>query len=284
MPDDNEAENDEDEEADNEELDDEVLGMEELMENEDDARKRPKRRKPMTMMEEEDNSNDDNDEDMRPKRGAKSAQKSKKGPAHTLVAADLESLDESGYKSIIRSRNNAKMARFITRLIEDMSLEIVDIGGLHGMVPYYSGQKSKQSFSSLQGELLSTARMGDGWVVKKKGRKRAHLLLQTGVRHSKEHGRKRSHAEHPADPQLSLVSTGHGSTHKVPDLAMAVFGSRTAILLCVAGCLACFFCLDGRERRGKPVEYEDPLNISPTPPPVKEGFDGAATSKYARGK
>lgn len=80
---------------------------------------------------------------------------------------DMEELNEKGYLSVVRQRSNAKMTNFVKRLAADMSLEIVDPGGLNGMVPFYSGQKAKQSFSALQAELLSTARLGRGWLVKK---------------------------------------------------------------------------------------------------------------------
>jgi len=203
-----------------------------------------------------------------------------------MIEADEEPLNENGYLDVVSFNNNRKMERFVTRLVDEMSLQIVDPGGLKGMVPYYSGQKSTQSFRNLQSELLSTARMGDGWLVKKRNKNRQSsrftkgVLLQTdATQHTTQH---KSKGTTEQVSLLGLVSTrASKAVHKVPDLAMALFGSRTAVVLCSIGLVACLFCLDERNRTSKGVEYEDPLNMSPTPPSVKQVFN--ANGKPSRG-
>jgi len=221
-----------------------------------------------------------------------------------LHDADKQTLNENGYLNIASARSNRKMERFVKRLIDEMSFEIIDVGGLKGMVPFYSGQKATQSFEALTAELLSTARMSDGWLLRAGGRK-AHpstatmhqnkkvkkgkpaLLLQTNQTKQPEHHEKpaRAHADSHF-PQVSLLSSAATGAvrvvHKVPDLAVALFGSRTLIVLCTVGLVGCIFCLDERKRTGgkhMDHEYQDPLNMSPNPPVIKGAKDAPPVSQ-----
>jgi hypothetical protein len=185
-----------------------------------------------------------------------------------MLSVERVPLDETGYLGVASTRDNRKMERFVERLASDMALTVVDPGGLKGMVPFYSGRKATQSFEALQAELLSTARVSDGWVQRddeqaepisiaqktktvRRKKRREHLLLQTGAaeRHIKEHRR---------SAPVSLLSR---AATQVPDLAVALFGSRTLVLVCAVGLLACLFALDERKRTGGGTEYEDPLAL-----------------------
>lgn len=245
--------------------------------------------------------------------------------------ADSVPLNEDGYIALATSRNNRKMERFVERLLGEMSLEVVDVGGLKGLVPYYSGQKATQSFDTLQHELRTTARKPDSWLTKKTGswmtkntmtkkskttrakktKRKKHTkttnqnmpsksllnalsrgsgtakkasasspesaLLQTGV----------AQADSDSPEKLSLLTLASATVtravHRVPDLAMAMFGSRMAILLCTVGIIACIFCMDERKRTGKNIDYENPLDISPTPPQAKPDPNMDATAIFMRG-
>jgi len=200
-----------------------------------------------------------------------------------MLEAERAPLNEDGYVDVANSRSNRRMERFVERLADEMSLMIVDEGGLKGLVPYYSGQKATQSFESLQAELLSTARMTDGWVSrkhKKRRKERMHTeanLLQTDASQHKAH-----HSAESSRPALSLLSAVR-AVHKVPDLAVAVFGSRTIVLGCTMALIIALICVDEKKRSAKGMEYEDPLNMSPTPPPCKEDPIVTANLKLLRG-
>lgn len=205
-----------------------------------------------------------------------------------VATGTQEPLDEDGYIDVVSSRNNRNMERFVKRLAEELSFEIVDEGGLKGMVPFYSGLKATQSFTALEAELMSTARLHRGWLKRRKT-SASRSGSQSGSRPGKK-SRSRSHTKNlllqtdstqreVASMPVSLLSSTSSKlakasrlVHKVPDLALALFGSRAIILLCAFGLVACLFCLDGRKRTDKGVDfqYEDPLNISPMPPSVQQ--------------
>jgi len=203
-----------------------------------------------------------------------------------VMKADRAPLNENGYLDIVEARSNRRMERFVERLASEMSLVVVDVGGLKGMVPFYSGQKATQSLEALQAELLSTARMTDGWL-KKTGRSRPvhdHILLQTDAVESQAADVEMSSNASSAGPVSMLaMSAVVRAVHKVPDIAVGLIGSRTIVLLCTVGLLLCLFCIDERKRKGKGLNYEDLLNLSPEPPPVKEDPRVTASLKILRG-
>lgn len=195
-----------------------------------------------------------------------------------MTKAESAALDENGYEEVAEAFNNRGMERFITRLANEMSMEITDPGGLKGMVPFFSGMKSSQSFAALRAELRSVSHERNGWVVRRK-RRHENILLQTATA---------EHQEHAGEHQASLSLLGTASTRvsrvaqKVPDLAVALFGSRTLVLLCTAALVTVLFCLDEKKRTSKGV-YEDPLSLDPMPPPSKEDPYVAASLTILRG-
>jgi len=62
-------------------------------------------------------------------------------------------LDEEGYDAVSALEADEEMEIFIRRLIKAMDYKIIDMGGLHGVVPYYSGTKVSQSFTNLLRDL-----------------------------------------------------------------------------------------------------------------------------------
>jgi hypothetical protein len=205
-----------------------------------------------------------------------------------IIEADKQPLDEEGYSVVASQRSNRKMERFVERVAQDLGLEVVDAGGLKGLVPYYSGQHDTQSFSALQTELLTTAEQSDSWVAvkdepkeeKDEPREKPETLLQMDAEQKSEQTNTAepvSLLAHASTAVAKAVSKAH---HKVPDLAVAVFGSRTAFILCTMGLILAVFCLDERKRTAKDID--DVLNLSPNPPSAKEDPFVAATLKSLR--
>jgi hypothetical protein len=233
-----------------------------------------------------------NAEDADAPQGADSHADSRDIRASLLQRDSFLTLDEHGYRSVVASRSNRAMRKFVEHLAEDMSLSIVDPGGLSGMVPYYSGQRSTQSFRALRSELLSTARMKDGWLesigsdaepisitqgnshrsksmpafarpkktktlkkTKPKKRDPVSSLLQTGVV---------EHHSHQASSSTSMLSAATSSllsvatkvAQAVPDIAVALLGSTTVVLMCALGCVGYLFYLDVRKRVDQRPEPE----------------------------
>mmetsp|Transcript_24632 Transcript_24632/g.45450 ORF Transcript_24632/g.45450 Transcript_24632/m.45450 type:complete len:498 (+) Transcript_24632:52-1545(+) len=77
-------------------------------------------------------------------------------------------LTEGGYRQLLalKKNQNQEMEVFIRRVAKNMSMEIVDDARLHGVVPFYSGVKAKQSLSKLQIEIVnSKGSPCEAWVV-----------------------------------------------------------------------------------------------------------------------
>jgi len=188
-----------------------------------------------------------------------SAMASQKASVGTRVG-----LSEKGYLDVARLRSNDEMKTFVKRFISELSLKVTDPGGLTGLVPYYSGRKAVQSFASLRIELLSTARKRDGWLVRDKQKP---LLLQTEATQSRH--RHHHHRQHEKAPeQASFLQVVH--LQMVPDLMVALFGNvtRAALLFCTGLLFLCLLCRD--ERKATKGEYENPLDVSPWMPSIKE--------------
>jgi len=84
------------------------------------------------------------------------------------VSGASASLDEKGYKSIAKLKNQKQMEIFTKRIIDDRGLYLVDEGALKGIVPYYSGAKSTQTFKALNEEIdKALKKKKKGWVSDK---------------------------------------------------------------------------------------------------------------------
>jgi hypothetical protein len=170
-----------------------------------------------------------------------------------IMEADNAPLSEEGYYALASSRSNRKMERFIERVAIDLDLQLTDVGGLKGVVPYYSGQKDTQSFDALQRELLTTAADPEGWLTKKT--RHENSLMQTGSTQTSATG-----AWATFRGGVSRV------TQRVSRWVDILYHSRIAILMCSVGLLVGLFCLDDKKRVSKDMAFEDLLNMSPSPP------------------
>merc|ERR1719160_631905 len=62
-------------------------------------------------------------------------------------------LDEKGYKAVAKLKSNKEMEAYVRRVLNKLGLHVVDEGALKGVVPYYSGKKSTQSYAKLVEEI-----------------------------------------------------------------------------------------------------------------------------------
>ena len=79
-------------------------------------------------------------------------------------------LTEEGYQTVASLGSSLEMAEFAHRVANDMNLDVIKEEGLKGMVPYYSGERTKSNFTALKGEMtkVSSKPDGTGWVVPRK--------------------------------------------------------------------------------------------------------------------
>jgi hypothetical protein len=85
-------------------------------------------------------------------------------------------LNERGYQSVATLKNNDAMKEFVRRAVADLGFHVANSGGLAGIVPFYSGERSTQSFAKLRADLVSAVRSRQPWVASGK----AVMLNQIG--------------------------------------------------------------------------------------------------------
>jgi hypothetical protein len=79
-------------------------------------------------------------------------------------------LTEEGYQTVASLGSSLEMAEFAHRVANDMNFDVIKEEGLKGMVPYYSGERTKSNFTALRNEMtkVSSKPDGTGWVVPRK--------------------------------------------------------------------------------------------------------------------
>jgi len=79
-------------------------------------------------------------------------------------------LNNDGYQTVASLGSSLEMTEFVHRVAGDMKLDVVKEEGLKGMVPYYSGERTKSNYTALQAEMTRVAEKSDGtgWVMKRK--------------------------------------------------------------------------------------------------------------------
>jgi len=79
-------------------------------------------------------------------------------------------LTEDGYQIVASLGSSLEMAEFTHRVANDMNFDVIKEEGLKGMVPYYSGERTKSNITSLKNEMtkISAKPDGTGWVVPRK--------------------------------------------------------------------------------------------------------------------
>jgi hypothetical protein len=79
-------------------------------------------------------------------------------------------LTEDGYQTVASLGSSLEMAEFAHRVANDMNFDVIKEEGLKGMVPYYSGERTKSNFTALKNEMnkVSSKPDGTGWLVPRK--------------------------------------------------------------------------------------------------------------------
>lgn len=73
-------------------------------------------------------------------------------------------LNQEGYRAVLQLKSGTEMSVFIHRVINHLSLDVNDRWGLMGIIPFYDGTKSEQSYATLTTEILNTALQPGKWV------------------------------------------------------------------------------------------------------------------------
>lgn len=79
--------------------------------------------------------------------------------AYTGSALDgtVANLNDEGYLAVAASKSNEQMKIYISRVLAKEGLEVGNLDGLKGFVPYFSGECATQSYTALVKELRSAA-------------------------------------------------------------------------------------------------------------------------------
>lgn len=97
------------------------------------------------------------------------------------AAGSTASLDEDGYQAVAALRNSRAMWFFIRRVVEANNAEVTDEGKFNGLVPFYSGEASIQSFARLNEELFQSP-TGQGMVkMSRRHSRRASASVDTDL-------------------------------------------------------------------------------------------------------
>lgn len=96
----------------------------------------------------------------------------------------VASLNEQGYQAVAFTRRSPEMAKFIRRTMEREGFEVVDEGGLSGLVPFYSGECGTRSFQQLVDELTQVASMQGRWVRSEGGGQHGSLGSKLQANHA----------------------------------------------------------------------------------------------------
>lgn len=76
-------------------------------------------------------------------------------------------ITESGYQQVAEMNSNVQMGIFALRAIRRLGLEVVDEDRFHGMIPFYSGERSVQSLAKLHEEIKSVSQDLCAWIVER---------------------------------------------------------------------------------------------------------------------
>jgi len=74
--------------------------------------------------------------------------------AHQTGLGKIATLDEKGYQQVASIKNDEEMTDYILRMVDKYDCKVEEIGGLAGIVPWFSGTTTKQSMDKLEGTLL----------------------------------------------------------------------------------------------------------------------------------
>lgn len=79
-------------------------------------------------------------------------------------------LNEDGYQTVAALGSSLEMAEFVHRVANDLNFDVIKEEGLKGMVPYYSGERTKSNFTALKNEMMKVSSKpdGTGWIIPRK--------------------------------------------------------------------------------------------------------------------
>jgi len=92
-------------------------------------------------------------------------------PSGWLAArGSTATLTQDGYQTVASLGSSLEMAEFAHRIANDLKLDVIKEEGLRGMVPYYSGERTKSNLTALKNEMIKVSSKpdGTGWVVPRK--------------------------------------------------------------------------------------------------------------------
>jgi len=75
-------------------------------------------------------------------------------------------LNEQGFQEVAQAKDDLAMLRYTRRIISMLHGWVVDESGLHGLLPFFDGEKGKQTLGELILEVQKTMQRPDGWVMK----------------------------------------------------------------------------------------------------------------------
>jgi len=79
-------------------------------------------------------------------------------------------LTEGGYQTVASLGSSLEMVEFAHRVANDMNFDVIKEEGMRGMVPYYSGERTRSNLTALKNEMVKVSSKpdGTGWLVPRK--------------------------------------------------------------------------------------------------------------------
>jgi len=95
---------------------------------------------------------------------------SKKAGGWLAPRGSTAPLNEDGYQTVASLGSSLEMAEFAHRVANDLNFDVIKEEGLKGMVPYYSGERTKSNFTALKNEMIKVSSKpdGTGWIIPRK--------------------------------------------------------------------------------------------------------------------
>lgn len=86
--------------------------------------------------------------------------------AQTEGIGHAATLDETGYQQVAAIKDDAEMAEFVARVIDECDFKVENMKGLMNVVPWFSGTIATQNIEALEDALLNAAVMdsSDPWL------------------------------------------------------------------------------------------------------------------------
>jgi hypothetical protein len=89
--------------------------------------------------------------------------------SHSNESSVTVPLNSEGYLQVAKMNDTAKMESFMLRVIDQLGLRVQDRGGFLGVLPYYDGTKSTQTFEKMKEEMKHQSDTKKGWLTLQAG-------------------------------------------------------------------------------------------------------------------